>query len=162
MMQSIGRRYVRYVNDAYRRTGTLWEGRYKAHPIDSEGDLLTCYRYIEMNPVRAAMVANPADYRWSSYRANAGGQVDGLVGNHPVYVALGASARERQEAYAALFVEPLHEPKVAELRQAPQSGRPLGARRFQEQIEQATGRRVRPGKPGRPRKEKQAHRRTAV
>src|SRR5262247_1018598 len=71
LMQSLGRRYVRYVNDAYRRTGTLWEGRYRAAPIDSDAYLLTCQRYIELNPVRARMVADPADYPWSSHAANA-------------------------------------------------------------------------------------------
>ena len=72
-MQSLGRRYVRYVNAAYHRTGTLWEGRYRAAPIDSEAYLLACSRYIELNPVRAGMVRHPRDYRWSSWHANAQG-----------------------------------------------------------------------------------------
>src|ERR1017187_9011678 len=71
-MQSIGRRYVQYFNHVYGRTGTLWEGRYKSTLIDSERYLLTCMRYIELNPVRAEMLAHPGDYPWSSYRANAG------------------------------------------------------------------------------------------
>ncbi len=71
VMQSVGRQYVQYINWSYKRTGTLWEGRYKASPIESERYLLTCYRYIELNPVRAGMVASPADYAWSSYRHNA-------------------------------------------------------------------------------------------
>jgi putative transposase len=67
-LQSVGRRYVQYFNYTYQRTGTLWEGRYKATLIDSESYLLTCYRYIELNPVRADMVPHPRDYLWSSYR----------------------------------------------------------------------------------------------
>ncbi|WP_319936646.1 transposase [Novilysobacter selenitireducens] len=79
MMQALGRRYVRYVNDRYGRTGTLWEGRYKACPVQSDAHLLRCYRYIELNPVRAAMVAKPGDHAWSSYAANALGTRDALV-----------------------------------------------------------------------------------
>src|SRR6185437_16387757 len=75
-MQSLGRRYVRHVNDTYRRTGTLWEGRYRAAPIDSEAYFLACCRYIELNPVRAAMVAHPRDYPWSSWPAHAQGAAD--------------------------------------------------------------------------------------
>jgi len=86
LMQSVGRRYVRYINHVYRRTGTLWEGRYKASLIDSERYLLACYRYIELNPVRAAMVASPAQYRWSSYRCNAVGKTDTLITPHVQYL----------------------------------------------------------------------------
>ncbi|WP_332840108.1 transposase [Stenotrophomonas sp. Iso1] len=71
LMQSLGRRYVRYINDSYGRTGTLWEGRYKSHLVANDEHLLRCYRYIELNPVRAGMVAHAADYRWSSYGRNA-------------------------------------------------------------------------------------------
>ena len=79
VMQSVGRKYVRYINGVYRRSGTLWEGRYKSSVIQSDRYLLTCYRYIELNPIRAGMVASPGDYRWSSYRFNAYGQPDRLV-----------------------------------------------------------------------------------
>ena len=98
-MQSLGRRYVRAINAARRRSGTLWEGRYRAAPIDSEAYFLACCRYIELNPVRARMVAHPADYRWSSYRAHAHGTADALVSDHPLYHALGRGAAERQTAY---------------------------------------------------------------
>ncbi len=74
MMQSLGRCYVKYINHAYQRTGTLWEGRYKASLVDSERYLLTCMQYIESNPVRASMVEHPGDYRWSSYSYNAYGR----------------------------------------------------------------------------------------
>ena len=86
MMQALGRRYVRYINDRYRRTGTLWEGRYNACPVQSDDHLLRCYRYIEPNPVRAGMVATPADYRWSSHAANALGRPDPLLTPHPVFI----------------------------------------------------------------------------
>jgi putative transposase len=88
-MRSLGRRYVRAINAAQRRSGTLWEGRYRAAPINSEAYFLACCRYIELNPVRACMVVHPADYRWSSYRAHAHGAADALVSDHPLYHALG-------------------------------------------------------------------------
>ena len=103
VMQSVGRRYVQYVNYTYRRTGTLWEGRYKATLINSEQYLLTCSRYIELNPVRAGIVAHPGDYPWSSYRVHAHGQPDMLIRDHPLYLALGDTDSARQEAYRALF-----------------------------------------------------------
>ena len=97
-MQSLGRRYVRYVNAARRRTGTMWEGRYRAAPIDSDAYFLPCCRYIELNPVRARMAAHPRDYPWSSYRAHADGAKDPLASEHPLYHALGRSAADRQKA----------------------------------------------------------------
>ena len=91
MMQTLGRRYVRYVNTGLRRTGTLWEGRYRAAPIDSEAYFLACCRYIELNPVRARMVDHPRAWKWSSFRAHADGRHDPLVSDHPLYRALGRS-----------------------------------------------------------------------
>src|SRR5699024_2265711 len=101
-MQSLGRRYVYYVNRTQQRTGTLWEGRYRASLIDSTRYLLACYRYIELNPVRAEMVAQPADYRWSSYRAHAMGQLDALITDREEYLSLGHTPNERQRAYCDL------------------------------------------------------------
>ena len=89
MMQMLGRYYVQYFNSTYKRSGTLWEGRYKASLIDSESYALLCYRYIELNPVRAGMVEHPSEYPWSSYRANALGQYDALVTPQFMYFALG-------------------------------------------------------------------------
>ena len=103
MMQALGRRYVRYINGVYRRTGTLWEGRFKSSLIDTRSYLLTCYRYIELNPVRAAMIASPAMYRWSSYARNALGAPQRLVTPHPEYTALGSSDSQRCAAYRELF-----------------------------------------------------------
>jgi putative transposase len=92
MMQALGRRYVHYINKTYRRTGTLWEGRYKASLIDSEAYFLTCMRYIELNPVRAQMVAHPGEYQWSSYCAAAQGRAGALLSPHPIYIELGTTA----------------------------------------------------------------------
>jgi putative transposase len=96
---------VRYVNDRYRRTGTLWEGRYKACLVDSESYLLRCYRYVELNPVRARTVASAADYPWSSYASNAQGVANVLIHPHPSYLSLGANETERGAAYRALVEE---------------------------------------------------------
>jgi len=102
-MKSLGQRYVQYVNRVYRRSGTLWEGRFRLCPVQEEGYLLGCQRYIELNPVRANMVAHPAEYRWSSYRANAQDEADALVQPHPLYLALGSDAEILQDAYRELF-----------------------------------------------------------
>ncbi len=152
-MQSLGRRYVVYINQTYRRTGTLWEGRYKAALIDSECYLLTCYRYIELNPVRAeGMVEHPGKYRWSSYRANALGETDELIKPHSRYLALGESPQVRQATYRALFNTHVGEQSLSEIRESLNQCRVLGREIFKDQIEQALARRVRPGKAGRPKK----------
>jgi putative transposase len=102
-MQSLGRRYVRHINANYRRTGTLWEGCYRAAPIDSEAYFLACCRYIELNPVRAGMVRHPRHYPWSSYAAHARGAIDRLADRHRLFDRLGADPVERQKAYRELF-----------------------------------------------------------
>lgn len=152
MMQSLGRRYVRYVNAAYRRTGTLWEGRYRAAPIDSEAYFLACCRYIELNPVRAKMVAHPRDYPWSSYAAHAHGAADALVSDHALYRRLGKSAAERQKSYRALFQAQLGEDFLEALRGATNGGWALGNERYKRHIAKALGRRVAPLAKGRPAK----------
>jgi putative transposase len=119
VMQSVGARYVRYVNDRYGRTGTLCEGRYRATLIDSDQYLFTCYRYIEMNPVRAGLVSHPHAYRWSSYGANALGRPDALVSPHERFRALGDDSECRQLAYRALFDQVLDEQEVTRIRGAP-------------------------------------------
>jgi putative transposase len=154
MMQSLGRRYVRHVNAAYGRSGTLWEGRYRAAPIDSEAHFLACCRYIELNPVRAGLVRRPRDYKWSSHRAHALGAADALVAEHPLYRALGRTAAERQAAYRALFRGGLDEAFVEALRHATNGGWALGGERFKRGISAALGRRVAPlplGRPAKPR-----------
>ena len=127
VMQSVGRRYVQYFNRKYNRTGTLWEGRYRATLIDSERYLLTCYRYIELNPMRAGLVQHPGHYRWSSYRANALGQYDALITTAKQYLALGASAANRQAAYRELFQQAIDERTLADIREATNKAWVLGA-----------------------------------
>jgi putative transposase len=150
LMQSIGRRYVAHVNRSHGRTGTLWEGRYRATVLDSEGYLLACYRYIEANPVRAGLVARPQDYAWSSYRANALGRADPLLAPHETYLALGATAPARQAAYRALFRQGLEDEMLATLRDATQRGWVPGPDRFRAQIEAAVGRSLTAPRRGRP------------
>jgi len=153
LMQWLGTRYVREVNTAYRRTGTLWEGRFRSAPIEGEAHLLACYRYIELNPVRAGMVAAPGDYPWSSHRAHAEGATDMLITDHPLYVALGADAAERQASYRVLFAEALSEQWIAGLRTATNGGWAFGGDRFKEHLAAAARRRVTPLPKGRPRDE---------
>jgi putative transposase len=105
-MQSLGIRYTRYFNAANERSGTLYEGRYRACVIDRDDYFLGCSRYIEMNPVRAGMAASPDVYRWSSYKANAAGRADALVTPHETYMRLGADDETRRAGYRALFDVP--------------------------------------------------------
>jgi putative transposase len=156
MMQSLGRRYVRHVNALYRRTGTLWEGRYRAAPLDSEAYFLACSRYIELNPVRARMVARPGDYRWSSYGANTRGLADPLVVAHPLYDALGPTPGARQKAYRGLFREALDEAFLGALRAATNGGWAMGGDDFRGRLAKAVGRRVAPLPKGRPPKRQPA------
>jgi len=151
MMQALGRRYVCYINRRHNRTGTLWEGRFKASLVDSENYLLTCMRYIEMNAVRAKMVDHPAEYHWSSYAANAQGQQNLIVKPHPLYLALGSSADKRQMAYRELFRQPMENPQLHEIRQTLNNELVLGSAYFKDCIEALTNRQVRLGQPGRPR-----------
>jgi putative transposase len=140
MMQWLGRNYVGHVNVRYRRTGTLWEGRYKSCLVDTDHYLLTCYRYIELNPVRAAMVATPGEYRWSSYHANADGAGDPLIRFHPEYLRLGPDLAARQRAYRTLFDDVLTPERVTEIRAYLQQQRVLGSEPFQRQVEAMLGR----------------------
>ena len=102
-MQCLSNRYVRYYNAMHQRTGTLWEGRYKSCVVDSDSYLFTLYKYIEMNPVKAGMVKNPADYIWSSYSRNALAKADELITDHKLHKALDKSIDQRCAAYKALF-----------------------------------------------------------
>jgi putative transposase len=151
-MQRLGRRYVAYFNNAYRRSGTLWEGRFKACLVDSESYLLTCYRYIELNPVRAGMVKAPEGYAWSSYHANACGVGDPLVTPHAEYLSLGSTADKRRVAYRDLFSEAIADDHMREIRSYVQKQRALGTKRFQRVIEAELERVATVRKRGRPRK----------
>lgn len=151
-LQALGRRFVPYINRSYGRTGTLWEGRFKANPVQEDAYLLSCYRYIELNPVRAGMVDDPAHYRWSSYGANALGEDNPLLHPHPLYLALGADDAGRHAAYRELVAAGLGAEHLKRLRACLQTGTPLGNERFREQIEQALNVRVGYSTRGRPKK----------
>ena len=150
LMQSLGRRYVQYINRFYRRTGSLWEGRYKSSLVQAETYLLACYRYIELNPVRAGMVADPGHYRWSSYRANGLGLPDARLTAHPLYLAQGSSADQCAQACRALFCPHLDAEAAVDIRQALQLGMPVGRDRFAESVCATAGIRFNSGKRGRP------------
>lgn len=154
VMQSLGRYYVQYFNYRYKRTGTLWEGRYKATLIDSEQYLLTCSRYIELNPVRADMVEHPSEYPWSSYGANASGKMDALITGHLVYKRLGKTAEERQQAYRQLFRTRIAEKTLENIRQATNKAWVLGNDRFRSKIEKLAERQSVPKPRGGDRKSK--------
>lgn len=151
-MKALGQRYVQYINRTYRRSGTLWEGRFRSCLTPEDSYLLSCMRYIELNPVRAGMVEHPGDYRWSSYRANAQGEESLLLKPHALYLSLGEDAAKRSTAYRELFRYELEPGLVDEIRKATNGNYVLGNSRFSEQIAQVLGQRVEPGKTGRPRK----------
>lgn len=153
LMKLLGQRYVQHVNRCYRRSGTLWEGRFRSCIVQDDAYLLGCLRYIELNPVRAGMVAHPADYPWSSYRANAQGEPDGLIQAHPIHTALGRQAQERQKAYRELFRHEIEPGLVDEIRRATNGNFALGSKRFADEVTAALGRRAGPGVSGRPRKQ---------
>jgi putative transposase len=150
LMQDVGRRYVRIVNMIHDRSGTLWEGRYKSCLVDSESYYFTCHRYIELNPVRAGMVDQPAAYFWSSHGHYAFGRRDKLVEAHPLYRNLGASHDERRVAFRAQFGERLAEETLQKIRSSTHQGWALGSAEFLDKAERLLGRRVRPPRRGRP------------
>jgi putative transposase len=150
MMQHLGRRFVRYVNHIYRRSGTLWEGRFKASLVDTESYFLRCCRYIECNPVRAQMVVDPGDYPWSSYRYHAFGASDKLLSPHEQYERLGSTPEERQREYRELFRSELDSRELGEIRDTVNRGWPLGGERFKDEIESTLKCAARPPKWGRP------------
>ncbi|MGE3477148.1 MAG: transposase [Rhodospirillaceae bacterium] len=150
-MQSVGRRYVRYLNRRIERSGTLWEGRYRATVVDTDTYFMRVARYIELNPVRAALSPDPASYRWSSHRANALGAADPLVTPHALYESLGADASARADSYRALFAESLTENMLAAIRGATNRGWALGDDAFQDRMSAAGGRRAKPLAKGRTR-----------
>ena len=121
-MQSVGRRYVRYVNKTYRRTGTLWEGRFKSAAVSRDEYLIACSRYIELNPVRAGLVAHPKDYPWSSYQHRALGLADRVLDDDVWYGGLGADATERKERYRQWMDSQIDETEWEEIRQGKEKG----------------------------------------
>jgi len=150
MMQDIGRKYVRYINHQYKRSGTLWEGRYKASLIDSNNYLLTCMRYIELNPVRALMVEHPSQYPWSSYRANAVDELSSFVRSHPVYELLASNNESRRYRYRELFSNHIDYDQLHNIRQTLNQEMVLGRDDFKLKVEQMTHRQVESKTSGRP------------
>jgi putative transposase len=141
LMQFLGRRYVRYFNFQYHRTGTLYEGRFRSSIVQSRKYLLACQRYIELNPVRAGMVTDPADYSWSSYRAHALGCHVKMWSPHNEYLALGTSKLARSAAYQALFRNKFDQDLVDNIRHAANFGLALGNDKFKAEVERLTGQR---------------------
>ena len=151
-MQAMGRNYVQRLNVRYGRTGPLWEGRYKASLIQDSRYLLTCQRYIELNPVRARMVAAPGEYPYSSYAYHAIGTDDALITAHACYLDLAVDPSARQKAYRKLFHNLIDEQLLTRIRKNTNACGVIGDRRFKEQIEAMLGRTVPTGKRGRPRR----------
>lgn len=152
MMQYVGRRYVPYINYTYGTSGSIWEGRYKASLINDEQYLLTCMRYIELNPVTASMIKAPGQYRWSSYRFNALGKQDNLITPHDLYLGLGNNNSNRLEAYRDLFKAHIDNNVTKDIRDALQTGTPLGNDFFRDKIEKKLNSKVGQARRGRPSK----------
>jgi putative transposase len=150
LFQSVGRHFVPYINKTYQLRGSLWEGRHKGNIIESEAYLLSCMRYIEMNPVRAGMVDHPAKYRWSSYAANAQGVDNAIIKVHEQYLVLGKTPEARQAGYRGFFEIKTDDNELEIIRASLYSGTPLGHDRFKKMIEVMTGRKVGLIKQGRP------------
>ena len=144
LMQSLGRYYVRYFNQTYKRTGTLWEGRFKSTLIDSDNYFLIVSRYIELNPVRACMVAHPAEYTWASYQHNGAGKVIELITEHDLYKRLGSNPENRRAHYRALFERDIPPYTLEEIKTATAKMWVLGNNKFKQQVEELSGRRASP------------------
>jgi putative transposase len=140
LMHTFARNYVGLFNGRHGRTGTLWEGRYKACLVDSGRYFLACSRYIELNPVRAWMVSQPGDWPWSSHAAHVGGRADPLLTLHAEYLALGADPAARAAAYRALFADALPDELLTDIRRHLQQQKVLGSDRFRAWVEARTGR----------------------
>lgn len=150
MMQAVGRRYVRYFNDTHGRTGTLWEGRYKSTLIETERYLLVCMAYIDLNPVRAGLVAQARDYPWSSHGHYAGLRVDRLVTPHALYWGLGNTPFAREAAYAQLVQDGVPQDQRQALTDSVLRGWALGGSAFLAELQKRTPRRLSKASPGRP------------
>lgn len=146
-LQLVGSRYTRRINVRHERTGGLWEGRFWSSPIDSERYALACYRYIELNPVRAGIVRDPADYPWSSYRVNSTGKRS-FVTPHPALLSLAVTPQSRNRLYRELVSESLSEETLHKIRRSLRKGLPTGDEPFKERLEGALGRRIGTGRPG--------------
>lgn len=151
LFQSLGRRYVRYFNDLHGRSGTLWEGRYKSCLVQPEQYLMSCYRYIDLHPVRNGMVKNPEEYNWSSAAAYIRGVTDRLVNEHSVYSAFVGESNERQQKYKKFLSQGVPKKEAELIKKTVDKSGVLGSESFMFEMEKLLGRRLRPRKPGRPR-----------
>ena len=152
LMKHLGQRYVQYINRTYKRSGTLWEGRFRSCLTQDEKYVLACYRYIELNPVRASMVPHPRSYPWSSYIVNAEGARSDLITPNEQYLQLGSTSVLRRGAYTGMFNAHLDTDVIDDIRSSTNGNYVLGNERFKEEISVALKRRVVPGKAGRPKK----------
>ena len=151
LMHSLSTKFVGFVNYSIGRSGPLWQGRYKSCFVGSSAYVLACYRYIELNPVRAGIVASPCDYQWSSHASNGGGRPDPILTPHPAYIALGDSLPARLAAYDAMLGRRLSQAD-GEIRTLTSLHRAFGDREFREGLEQMYGRPMSPLRTGRPRR----------
>ena len=151
LLISLNRRYVQQINRSQGRSGSLWDPRYRSSAVHAPSHLLLSQRYIELNPVRAGLVDKPAQYRWSSYGANAQGLPEPRIEPHAVYRKLGDTPRERRAAYKALFRPPPDAQALDAIRLALNQNQPLGNERFLSRIENLTGVRREARPRGRPR-----------
>ena len=152
MMQSLGRSYVRYFNYNYQRTGTLWEGRFKACLVNASEYLFHLYRYIELNPVRASMVQHTADYVWSSYQCNGLGRESRLLSPHALYLQLDKNPAKRQALYRSHFTKYAQSESLDDIRKASNQGLVLGSDSYVAKLEARYGRKLKEGLKGRPKK----------
>ena len=150
LMKALGERYVQSFNRRHTRYGTLWEGRYRSCLVETDRYLLTCYRYIEMNPVRGRLCSSPGQFRWSSYAANARGKASLIVDPHPLYLQLGTHQADRLIAYRRLFDTPLTDEEINRIRDALDSGFALATPEFVRELESDLKRKAGRRKPGRP------------
>lgn len=149
-MQRVGRYYVPWFNAKYGRSGTLFRGRFKTSLLEAERYLLACSRYVELNPVRAQLVADPGDYPWSSYAHHTGLRPDPVVTDHALFWELGNTPFQREAAYAELASGPLAGSILEEIKDALLKGWPLGSDAFKAELQRQANRRVLPAKRGRP------------
>jgi putative transposase len=150
LMKDIGQLHSQYVNRTYGRSGSLWEGRFRSCLVQTEDYLFSCYRYIELNPVRAGLARDAGDYPWSSYRANVECSDDRLITPHEEFLRLGLTSDERQAAYRGLFAQELPASRIKEIREATNGNVALGDKSFRERMSAMLGRRAERGQPGRP------------
>ncbi len=152
LMKALAARATRYRNRLEGRSGTLWESRYKSSVVQTDTYLLACSRYIELNPVRARMVADPSDYRWSSYNSRIdAGDSTGWLDTDPCFLALGATAQQRSERYGTFVRGAVSQAELSLIREGLQRGQLTGDSRFVDEVERIAGLRIERRGQGRPR-----------